>query len=98
MAVIHPALGVEVIQLSPSEWRVSDMRHADQQDGLSLLGFIEQRGQGFEITVIGAPGKRTRFRDFTEALEWLATRRDRSPQAVGPVLPPRLRPRRRAPR
>jgi hypothetical protein len=40
-------LGVEVIELSPTEWRISDARRPDNRDGLSVIGFIQQTAAGF---------------------------------------------------
>lgn len=76
-------LGVEVIELSPTEWRVSDARRPDNGDGLSLIGFIQQTEAGFETTELGAPRRRNRFPTFPEALTTLSQRR--RPHVAGPT-------------
>jgi hypothetical protein len=62
--------GLEVVPLSPHEWRVSDPGR-DEHDGLSLLGFVEEVAGGFEVTAIGHPGHRTVHPDLNAALRVL---------------------------
>jgi hypothetical protein len=62
--------GLEVIEISPTEWRVSDA-DAAAHDALALVGFVQQTDAGFEVTAIGRPGERVRFDDFDAALRRL---------------------------
>jgi hypothetical protein len=62
--------GLEIIEISPTEWRISDA-DAVEHDALALVGFIEQTDAGFEVTEIGLPGRRVRFDDFDAALQRL---------------------------
>jgi hypothetical protein len=82
-AFLYIDLGVEVIELSPTQWRVSDARRPDYGDGLSLIGFIRQTEAGFETTEPGPPRRRNRFPTFPEALTTLSQRR--RPNVAGPT-------------
>ena len=72
---IYLDLGVIVVELSPTEWRVTDTRRSDDADSPSPIGFIQQTASGFDTTEPGAPGRRTRFLTFPEALTSLSRRR-----------------------
>ena len=62
--------GVDVVEISASEWRVSQM-NGDEADPHSLLGFVQEVGGMFEVTEICRPGKRTYHRRFESALAQL---------------------------
>lgn len=72
---LYVDLGVEVIELSPTEWSVTDARRPDHGDGLSLIGYIRQTEAGFETTELGMPRPHNRFPTFPEALTTLSQRR-----------------------
>ncbi|MCU1481829.1 MAG: hypothetical protein JWQ19_2615 [Subtercola sp.] len=59
-----------VIALTATTWRISDPSRAEH-DGLSLLGFIEQNNDDFEVTALGAPRQRQHFASFDEAINAL---------------------------
>ena len=64
---------MEVIPLSPTEWRVAD--HATEQDDPSgLLGFIQIVGSAFEVTNLGRPRERSYFSSFDRATASLLPR------------------------
>ena len=60
-------LGVDVVEISHSEWRVS-LAGGDEADPRSLLGFVQQVYGMFEVTEICRPGRRTYHRHFETAL------------------------------
>ena len=62
--------GLEVSEISKSEWRISDARVA-AQGAPPVVGFILQLDGMFEVTQIGRPGRRTYFRSFDAALQEL---------------------------
>jgi hypothetical protein len=62
--------GVDVVEISPSEWRVS-LTNGDESDPRSLLGFVQNVDGMFEVTEICRPGKRTYHRGFEAALAQL---------------------------
>jgi acetolactate synthase small subunit len=64
--------GVDVVEISSSEWRVS-LTNGDEADPSSLLGFVQQIDGMFEVTEICRPGKRTYHRQFEAALAQLRT-------------------------
>jgi len=66
----YPDLGVAVVAISDDEWRVCDTRVP--RSAPSLLGFVKQCGADFEVTQIGAPGRRTHCDRFRDALQRLA--------------------------
>lgn len=70
---MYPELGVAVMAISDDEWRVCDARVPRYAP--SLLGFVKQRGADFEVTQIGAPGRRAHCAGFTDALQRLALQR-----------------------
>ncbi|MFF1878985.1 hypothetical protein [Leifsonia sp. NPDC058230] len=72
---VYVDIGLRVTELSPTQWRVSDTRRPDEGEGSSPIGFIEQTEAGFEVTDPGEPGRRIRFRTFTEAMTMLSRRR-----------------------
>ena len=63
-------LGVDVVEISASEWRVS-LAGGDDADPACLLGFVQQVDGMFEVTEICRPGKRTYHRQFEPALAQL---------------------------
>ncbi|WP_345761178.1 hypothetical protein [Diaminobutyricibacter sp. McL0608] len=63
-------LGVDVVEISSSEWRVS-LTDGDEAEPRSLLGFVQQVDGMFEVTEICRPGKRTYHRQFEAALAQL---------------------------
>jgi hypothetical protein len=63
-------LGVDVVEISNSEWRVS-LTDSDESDPRSLLGFVQQVDGMFEVTEICRPGRRTYHRRFEAALAQL---------------------------
>ena len=69
----HFAPAVDVIALSPGEWRVSDPAKVER-DGRALLGFIERVGGQYEVTALCDPRERSRCGSFDEALRELAQR------------------------
>jgi hypothetical protein len=68
--VTYPDLGVAVIAIADDEWRVSDTRVP--RSAPALLGFVKQCGSEFEVTQIGAPGRRAHCDRFRDALQRLA--------------------------
>ncbi len=62
--------GVDVVEISDSEWRVS-LADGDEADPSCLLGFVQQVDGMFEVTEICRPGKRTYHRRFESALAQL---------------------------
>lgn len=75
---LYTDIGVEVVELSPTEWRVSDLRRPHNGGGFALIGFIKQAEAGFEVTESVSPGRRATFKTFTEALTLLSQHRDPS--------------------
>lgn len=75
---VYTDLGVVVVELSQTEWGVSGIGDRDgggrDAGGASLIGVIRQTEAGFEVTEVGAPGRRSRFRTFPEALTMLSRR------------------------
>ncbi len=63
-------LGLDVVEISNYEWRVS-LANGDEADPRCLLGFVQQVDGLFEVTEICRPGKRTYHRRFESALEQL---------------------------
>ena len=57
---------VEIIPLSPTEWRVAD-HTITQDDPSALLGFIQIVGSAFEVTNLGRPRERAYFSSFDRA-------------------------------
>ena len=64
--------GVDVVEISTSEWRVS-LTDGDEADPSSLVGFVQQIDGMFEVTEICRPGRRTYHRRFEAALAQLRT-------------------------
>lgn len=62
--------GVDVVEISASEWRVS-LAGRDDDDPRCLLGFVQQVDGMFEVTEICRPGKRSYHRQFETALAQL---------------------------
>ncbi len=71
---LYTDIGLEVVELSPTEWRVSDLRRPNNGGGFALIGSIEQSATGFEVRELGAAGRRTSFKTFTDALSLLSNR------------------------
>ncbi|MFF1573105.1 hypothetical protein ACFVWR_10170 [Leifsonia sp. NPDC058292] len=66
----YTRFGLEIVEISATEWRVSDAQ-ASEHDALALLGFVQQVRNTYEVTEIGRPGMRLRFSTFDEALQHL---------------------------
>ncbi len=64
--------GVDVIEISASEWRVS-RAGGDDADPRCLLGFVQRVDGMFEVTEICRPGRRSYHRQFEAALAQLQT-------------------------
>jgi hypothetical protein len=63
-------LGLEVMEISEREWRISDTSVMSLGEP-PVRGFIRALDGMFEVTEIGRPGRRTYFRDFDAALREL---------------------------
>ena len=63
-------LGLEVLEISDQEWRVSDT-NVMALGQPPLRGFIRALESTFEVAEIGLPGKRRYFHDFDAALRSL---------------------------
>jgi hypothetical protein len=61
---------IAVIEISASEWRVSDLRRREE-DGMAVLGFVESTPLGFEATGTGDPCVRRAFVSLESAVEHL---------------------------
>ena len=59
-------IDIRLDALSKTEWRVCDDR-LDEDDHLSILGFIELRNGHFEVTTMSAPGERSMFESLAQA-------------------------------
>ncbi len=69
-----PAIsGLEVRPLSATEWRVRDTT-VPESDGSSVIGIVQQIGQTFEATQIGAPLARYYFGSLEDAVTYLGHR------------------------
>jgi hypothetical protein len=66
----YAEFGVDVVEISRSEWRVSLM-NGDEADPSSLLGFVQEVNGMYEVTEICRPGRRTYHRRFEAALTQL---------------------------
>ncbi|MCU1425956.1 MAG: hypothetical protein JWM51_2247 [Microbacteriaceae bacterium] len=62
---------MSVIAISPTEWRVSDSRRAED-DARSLVGFVQRVGDVFEVTFLRAPGERRFYASYASAMSSLA--------------------------
>lgn len=62
---------VRLDRLSPTEWRVCD-RTLDEDDHLSILGFIEEVDGRFEVLRMSAPRRRESFPSLEQAREAFA--------------------------
>jgi len=60
------SIDIRLDPLSRTEWRVSDDR-LDEDDHLSILGFIELRNGHFEVTTMSAPSERQMFDSLAKA-------------------------------
>jgi hypothetical protein len=58
---------MSVIAISPTEWRVSDSRRAEN-DARSLIGFVQRVGDVFEVTALRTPGERRYYLTFDGAM------------------------------
>jgi hypothetical protein len=71
MSMVTTAPGqLEIIQISDTEWRVSDPRRR-HDDALCLIGFVQRVDGVFEVTLIGRPRDRQYFRSFADATQFL---------------------------
>lgn len=64
---VPTARDIRIKSLSASEWSVIDRRFADTE-ACSLLGFIEERNQQFEVTYVRHGVRWFTFMSFAEAL------------------------------
>ncbi|SDJ97937.1 hypothetical protein E3T54_01245 [Cryobacterium sp. Sr8] len=62
---------LEIVEISPTEWRVSAQGVAEQTPA-AILGFIRQVGAFFEVMSLDRWRERTYFSSFTRAAETLA--------------------------
>ena len=62
-----------IVELSPTEWRVSDRSIADGTPS-AILGFIRQVGTFFEVMSLDRWRERTYFSSLRRATETLAAR------------------------
>jgi hypothetical protein len=64
---INPRPGdIRLDPISATEWRVCD-RTLDDDEAMSILGFIELRNGQFEVTRMSAPADRKRFASLNAA-------------------------------
>lgn len=70
-AVAGNGSSLEILELSPTEWRVSAHGVA-QGNPLAILGFIRQVGAFFEVMSLDRWRERTYFSSFARAAETLA--------------------------
>lgn len=70
-----------IVELSPTEWRVSDRSIADGNPS-AILGFIRQVGTFFEVMSLDRWRERTYFSSFRRAAETLAARNMQKPIAA----------------
>jgi hypothetical protein len=61
------AKAMSVIAISPTEWRVSDSRRAEN-DARGLIGFVQQVDDVFEVTALRSPGERRYYLTFDGAM------------------------------
>lgn len=64
---------LEILALSPTEWRVSAAQGAAEGNPLAILGFIRQIGAFFEVMSLDRWRERTYFSSFARAAETLVT-------------------------
>ena len=62
-----------ISELSPTEWRISDLLIADG-DPAALVGFIQRVDDAFEVTNFGRPRERSYFSSFDRATASLTLR------------------------
>lgn len=68
---------LEILELSPTEWRVNDRRIADG-DPSAILGFIQQVGSFFEVLSLDRLQERSYFSPFQRATETFTSGRSRA--------------------
>jgi hypothetical protein len=61
------ATDVDVQSLSPSAWRIRDSRFPEQ-DARALIGFIEKKGEIFEVMQMGRGFQWFSYRTMQEAI------------------------------
>ena len=62
---------VAVVEISQGEWRVSDLT-CREEDGMAVLGFIEQTNLGYEATGIHEPAVAHAFSSFARAVAFIS--------------------------
>lgn len=74
---------IAVLELSDHEWRVSDLQRREE-DGMAVLGCVEQEGDFFFSTGLRHPLERRRFSSLDRAVAHLLTERtsDEQPQEL----------------
>jgi len=65
-----PDLSLEILALSPHQWRVRDADRAPD-DATSLVGFVAQIGTAYEITLLADPRSRHYCSTLDQAIEYL---------------------------
>ncbi len=63
---------VAVLEISHGEWRVSDLT-CREEDGMAVLGFIEQTKLGYEATGIHEPAVAHAFSSFARAVAFISS-------------------------
>jgi hypothetical protein len=62
---------VAVVEISHGEWRVSDLT-CREEDGMAVLGFIEQTNLGYEATGTREPAVAHAFSSFARAVAFIS--------------------------
>ena len=62
-----PVAELQVSRISDGEWRVADGRLSDASPS-KVLGFIQRRGDAFDVLHIAMPDRDLRFDDWNSAL------------------------------
>ncbi|MFO7691038.1 MAG: hypothetical protein R6W83_10890 [Cryobacterium sp.] len=63
---LRPIEGLDLTELSPTEWRVTDI-HRAEGDPSAVLGFIQNVGGAFEVTNLARLRERSYFSTFGRA-------------------------------
>ncbi|THG30122.1 hypothetical protein [Naasia lichenicola] len=61
---------VVVLELSETEWRVSDLRRREA-DGMAVVGFVQRAEDRFEAIAVQEPGQTAEFSDLVAAVHYL---------------------------
>lgn len=62
-----PAENLQVTRISETEWRVADDRVSDTSPS-KVLGFVQQRGEAFEVLNLHVPDRDEFFESWNSAI------------------------------